>query len=133
MPPAPGAAPKSEEAVARKKAGKKDAGTVAALPEATLSNLIAAGLINVPLEVERIYKGVKLQATIQPDGRIAFGGQSYDSLSTAGGMARKTVIGCPEGRPYPQTNGWTFWQFRDPTTGDLRELDSLRQQLLSSK
>jgi hypothetical protein len=48
-------------------------------------------------------------------------------------MARKTVIGCPEGRPYPQTNGWTFWQFRDPTTGDLRELDSLRQQLLSSK
>ena len=132
-PPAPRVAPKTEVAAARKKAGKKDVGTLAALSEATLPSLIAAGLINVPLEVERVYKGVKLQATIQPDGRIAFGGQSYDSLSTAGGMARKTVIGSPEGRPYPQTNGWTFWQFRDPTTGDLRELDSLRQQLLSSK
>jgi hypothetical protein len=31
----------------------------------------------------------------------------------AGGMARKSMIGAPEGRPYPQTNGWTFWQFRD--------------------
>jgi hypothetical protein len=101
--------------------------------EATLPNLIAAGLINAPLEVERIYKGVKLLATIQPDGRVAFGGQSYDSLSTAAGMARKSVIGATPGRPYPQTNGWTFWQFRDPKTGDLREVDSLRQAFLAAK
>jgi hypothetical protein len=42
-------------------------------------------------------------------------------------------MGAPEGRPYPQTNGWTFWQFRDPKTAELREIDGLRQQLLASK
>jgi hypothetical protein len=48
-------------------------------------------------------------------------------------MARKSVIGTPEGRPYPQTNGWTFWQFRDPKSGNLRDMDSLRQEFLASK
>jgi hypothetical protein len=130
---APPTAPKSGAAAAQKKAGKRDAETLAAMSEATLPNLIAAGLIKTPLDLERGYKGVKLVATIQPDGRVVFDGQSHDSLSTAGGMARKSVIGATPGRPYPQTNGWTFWQFRDLKTGDLEELDSLRQQFLESK
>lgn len=99
----------------------------------TLSMLIDAGLITAPLEVSSTYRGVKLAATIQPDGRVAFGGQTYDSLSTAGGMARKSVIGARTGRAYPQTNGWTFWQFRDPKTGQLRDLDSLRQEFLAGR
>jgi hypothetical protein len=48
-------------------------------------------------------------------------------------MARKTVIDAPPGRPYPQTNGWTFWCFRDPKSGGLRDMDSLRQQFLAAK
>ena len=59
-------------------------------------------------------------------------GESYDSLSTAGGMARKSVIGSPPGRQYPQTNGWTFWKFCDPETGKLIEIDALRQKYLKS-
>ncbi|MBI1788254.1 MAG: hypothetical protein HYR60_11980 [Acidobacteria bacterium] len=98
-----------------------------------MSNLIDAELVKAPLELERDYKGVKLTASIQPDGSISFGGKCYDSLSTAGGMARKTVIGAPRGRPYPQTNGWTFWRFRDPKDGELRDMDSLRREFLSSK
>jgi hypothetical protein len=70
---------------------------------------------------------------IERDGTITFGGASYDSLSTAGGMARKSVIGAPKGRPYPQTNGWAFWQFRDPKTGELQDMDGVRQQLLAMK
>jgi hypothetical protein len=48
-------------------------------------------------------------------------------------MARKTIAGAPAGKPYPSTNRWAFWQFRDPTTGELLEVESLRQQFLASK
>lgn len=104
-----------------------------AITEATLANLTAAGFVKAPLELERTYKGVKLTAMIEQDGTVTFGGASYDSLSTAGGMARKSVIGAPVGRPYPQTNGWIFWQFRDAKTGNLRDMDSLRQEFLAQK
>jgi predicted type IV restriction endonuclease len=125
--------PKPEASTARREAGKKAWETMTAMAEATIPNLIAAGFVKAPLELERAYKGAKLTAMIEQDGTVTFGGGSYDSLSTAGGMARKSVIGAPEGRPYPQTNGWTFWQFRDPKTGHRREMDSLRQEFLSSK
>jgi hypothetical protein len=96
-----------------------------------VADLIQAGLINPPLELERAYKGVHLRAIIQEDGRVVFGGEGYDSLSTAAGVARKSVIGAPPGRPYPQTNGWTFWKYSDPETGTLEEIDLLRQRYLA--
>ncbi len=92
-----------------------------------VSDLIEVGLINAPLELEKQYKGVRLVATVLQDGRIMFDGQSYNSLSTAAGMARESVIGAPRGRKYPQTNGWTFWKYRDPETGDLKDIDVLRK------
>ena len=124
--------PKTASA-SRQEAGKRAWETMVAMSEGTLRNLIAAGLIKTPFELERSYKGVKLTATIQGDGTVSFGGQPYDSLSTAGGMARKSVVGAPEGRPYPQTNGWTFWQYRDPKTDNLRDMDSVRQEFLARK
>ena len=93
-----------------------------------LHDLIDAGLVQPALALEKTFKGVKLEATIEADGRVRFGEESYDSLSTAAGMARKTVIGAPPGRAYPQTNGWTFWQYRDASTGDLRPIDELRSR-----
>jgi hypothetical protein len=42
-------------------------------------------------------------------------------------MARKSNVGAPPGREYPQTNGWTFWRFRD-TDGHLAFVDALRQR-----
>jgi hypothetical protein len=133
VPAAPPAKPKAEGDTTRREAGKKAWETMTAMAEATLPNLIAAGFVKAPLELERTYKGVKLTAMIEQDGTVTFGGGCYDSLSTAGGMARKSVIGTPEGRPYPQTNGWIFWQFRDPKAGTLRDMDSLRQEFLAQK
>jgi hypothetical protein len=31
----------------------------------------------------------------------------------AAAAARKSIIGAPPGRDYPQTNGWTFWRIGD--------------------
>jgi len=73
---------------------------------------------------------VHLKAVVQTDGTVSVDGELYDSLSTAGGMARKSVIGAPPGRQYPQTNGWNFWKFRDAETGKLTEIDVLRQKYL---
>jgi hypothetical protein len=98
--------------------------------DAKLSDLIQAGFIEAPLHLEREYKGVHLKAVVQVDGTVTVSGESYDSLSTAGGMARKSVIGAPPGRPYPQTNGWSFWKFRDPVTGKFLEMDAPRQKYL---
>ena len=98
-----------------------------------LTELIVAGLIVPPLQVEKHYKGVRLEATIKQSGQVVWDGTSYDSLSTAAGMARKSVIGATEGRAYPQTNGWAFWQYQDPETGRLCYIDELRQQYLKQR
>jgi Restriction Enzyme Adenine Methylase Associated/Type I restriction enzyme R protein N terminus (HSDR_N) len=95
-----------------------------------LQDLIDTGLVQPPLPLEKMYKGVRLEGLIGADGRVGFAAESYDSLSTAGGMARKSVIGAPPGRLYPQTNGWTFWLYRDAASGELRLVDDLRQQYL---
>jgi hypothetical protein len=57
---------------------------------------------------------------------------TYDSLSTAGGVARNSVAGPFQGRDIPQTNGWTFWQFRR-SDGRLVALDDLRREFYERK
>lgn len=104
-----------------------------AILDTTIMDLIQAGLVRPPLEVERDYKGVHLTALVRQDGRIEFRGQVYDSLSTAGGMAQKSVIGTPDDQPYPPTNGWQFWRFRDVESGGLRKIDSIRRKYLATR
>jgi hypothetical protein len=91
----------------------------------TLKDLIASGTVLLPLDLETTYKGQELTARIETDGNVTWNGTTYDSLSTAGGMARKSIVGAPPGREYPQTNGWTFWRFRD-AEGNLTFVDALR-------
>ena len=105
-----------------------DGGGIEPPVKVQVTDLIRAGFINPPLELEKEYKAVHLMATTQGDGSVIFDGEPYNSLSTAGGMARKSVIGAPPGRPYPQTNGWTFWKYRDTETGKLEEVNHLRQR-----
>jgi len=100
--------------------------------QVTLGHLINAGLVRVPLDIERQYRGTELRARIEGADRIVFGAAAYDSLSTAGGMGRKTIVGETPGRPYPQTNGWTFWQYR-AGDGTLHPLDELRRDLFERK
>lgn len=98
----------------------------------TLSQLIDVGLVVLPLLIEHQYKGRQLSARVEAADRVRFEGQVCDSLSTAGGIARRSVVGARSGREYPQTNGWTFWQFRRPD-GNLAPLDELRKALYERK
>jgi hypothetical protein len=98
----------------------------------TLTQLIDGGFIAVPLDIEHRFKGTQVTARIEDASRIGFGGTVYDSLSMAGAAARAAVNGPPPGRPYWQTNGWTFWQYRR-ADGSLGRLDDLRRELYEGK
>lgn len=93
----------------------------------TVQQLIEARFIEPPLELQTRYKGHDLVGRVEPDGRVVFDDETYNSVSVAAAMARRSVIGAPPGRRYPQTNGWTFWRFRD-NDGQLRELSVLRER-----
>lgn len=98
-----------------------------------VADLIRAGVINAPLKIEKEYLGSHLEALIQADGTITFDGVAYSSPSTVAGMARKSVIGSPEDEGFPPTNGWTFWKYRDSSTGRLEEIAMLRQRYLDTR
>lgn len=98
----------------------------------SLADVIAAGLIRIPFEIEHRYRGADLRARIEGPSRIVFQENAYDSLSTAGGVARKSIAGPFPGRDIPQTNGWTFWEYRGPD-GGLRVLDDLRRAVYDGK
>jgi hypothetical protein len=93
----------------------------------TMQDLITSGTVRLPLDIETAYKGHQLTARIEADASVTWNGTRYESLSLAGGMARKSIVGAPPGRDYPQTNGWTFWRFRD-ADGRLVFVDVLRQR-----
>jgi hypothetical protein len=100
--------------------------------DVTLRDVVTAGLIQLPLDLEKTYLGHYITARIEADGRITFASDTYDSLSTAAGVARASIIGAPPGRKYPQTNGWIFWRFRDQD-GQVRPLDVLRQRYFQTE
>ncbi len=95
----------------------------------TLGDVVSAGLFALPADLSRRYKGYDLRARVEADGRVSFAGQLYGSLSVAGMMARRSVIG--EDRR-AQTNGWTFWKYTGKD-GSLHPMDELRQQLWAAR
>jgi hypothetical protein len=98
----------------------------------TVNDLIAAGAIRPPLALVTTYKGHQLSARIEADGTVTWNGTRFESLSTAAGMARRSIVGAPPGREYPQTNGWTFWRYRR-ADDSLAFLDELRRELHEDK
>jgi hypothetical protein len=128
IPSAPRLSERKLPAVAPPKEGQAAKGTP--WRNVTMTDLLAEGVLKPPVDLQRSYKGKLLTARIELDGKISFGGDRYDSLSTAAGQARRTVIGSPEGRLYPQTNGWTFWQFVDDD-GRWQQVDVLRRRFWS--
>lgn len=104
--------------------------TSEAVAAVSVKQLIEEGLVETPLELTRRYKGRELSARIETGGRVWCLGETYDSVSLAAAMARRSVIGSPPGRKHPPTNGWTFWRFKD-TDGQFRELTVLRQRFVA--
>ena len=95
----------------------------------TLGDVMSAALLRPPTELFRRYKGNELRARIEADGHVSFDDQLYGSLSVAGMMARRMIIGQDR---RAQTNGWTFWKFRG-SDGNLHLMDELRQQLWATR
>lgn len=102
--------------------------------DCTLKDLIDAGFLSPPFELEATWRKHRFTAVVEKDGSVTFQGRPYRSLSVSGGMARNIASGPPKGgRPYYQTNGWTFWKYRDSKTGKLEVVDVLRQHYLKSR
>jgi hypothetical protein len=95
--------------------------------QASLADVIAAGLLMPPLPLFRRYKGAKLEASLLPDARVEFKGTVYDTCSAAAEMARGSITG-----RRMNTNGWTFWQYKGQD-GRTHTLDEPRQHLLRVK
>ena len=91
--------------------------------EVTLADLIRAGLLCPPVQLEKLYKEKRLTAQIEADGAVTFHGQRFDSLSQAASAARASVLGTKD---WPATNGWTFWKLHG-VGGELVDVDAVRQ------
>lgn len=95
----------------------------------TLEDLIRSRVLQPPLGLQRSYKGQEFNARVEANGSVSFGGDAYDTLSSAAGAARATVIGKKSDGSLPATNGWTFWRFVCDD-GKKQEVDHLRQEYL---
>ena len=109
---------------ADKLAAKRDTGATAKRMQ-DLADLFARGILKPDTTLVATYRGHKLTATITKEGQISFGGQTFDSPSTAGSVARHSVAPSKTGKP-PATNGWDFWKVKHPKTGDVVALGAQR-------
>jgi hypothetical protein len=99
----------------------------------TLKDLLDAGLVEPGLELRKKYLGTEVTATVEAGGRVRVGSEVFDSLSIAAGAARVAVKGPPpDGRRYYQTNGWTFWEYRDGD-GHRHEIQAIRELYLAQR
>jgi hypothetical protein len=99
----------------------------------TLADLITSGHVRPPLALEKRFQGVPLRASLEAGGRIAFSGAHYDSPAAAAAAARAAVSGAPAAARRAPDDGWSFWQYREPTGGQLHLLDELRRQYLAQQ
>jgi hypothetical protein len=91
----------------------------------SVGDLIAAGLIHPPTQVEATYLKQRVTATINSAGEFELEGEVFKSPSRSAGRARGLVKG--DGRIY-STNGWGFWHVRQPD-GSLVTLSALLKRL----
>jgi hypothetical protein len=101
----------------------KVAGATAGAANVTLEQILASGQLKAPATLTKHYKGTDLTATVLATGKVRFGGQDYDSLSTAGSAAMASVTG--QERP---VNGWDFWKIALPA-GGKGPIAGLRRQV----
>jgi hypothetical protein len=94
----------------------------------SLQALIGEGVLRTPAQLSATYRGQELTATVNVDGTVNYGGRQFKSPSHAAGVARKALYKGSLG--LPSTNGWVFWQVRDPDGGALIPLGGLRERLL---
>lgn len=94
----------------------------------SLQALISEGILRTPAELSATYRGRELTATVNEDGTVIYGDQRFKSPSQAAGVARKALY--KGSLRLPSTNGWVFWQVRDPDGPGHVPLGGLRDKLL---
>jgi hypothetical protein len=93
--------------------------------QATLKDLIDARVLKAPLPLKKTYKGIDLEAELQPSGAIRFEGEEFDNPSAAGGAAARQVT--PE---HGGADGWFFWRYQD-RTGAWVPLNAARERYVA--
>lgn len=88
----------------------------------SLADLIGAGILKAGRKISASYKGIEVSGTILKDGSVKVGGETYESLSTAG-----RAVMTANGNPKPAVNGWAF--FRVQVEKEWVPISTLRQQL----
>lgn len=76
-----------------------------------------AGSVTYPLTIRAKNDETKTAILHGGDGRTTFDGQEYKSPSAAGQAASG----------WKSCNGWSFWQYLDPATGEWHFIQRLRQ------
>lgn len=97
----------------------------------TLASLIEGGAVAAPCTVRGDARGTTIEATVEMDGSIVYGGKSFNSPSVAAGHAITATTGyTTRGRSYAAVNGWLFWQVADKH-GVWRSLKEVRDEQAS--
>ncbi len=99
--------------------------------DVSLIQLIEAGLVKSPLQLEHSRNGQRLVAQLESNGTITWEGKRYNSPSGAGDAALTSVKGRTSKGANRSTDGWGFWSFKDHD-GVLKALDVLRQRYLAT-
>ena len=90
----------------------------------SLADVIGAGILSPPVPLFRRYRDRDMKAILLPDGSVEFEGTVYRTCSTAPEHVRGTVTS-----GNMNTNGWTFWQYRDGD-GKPKERSAARNEFL---
>jgi hypothetical protein len=76
----------------------------------------------VGLKIYKEYKNIRLEAEIIENNEIKFNGKIYNSPSSAAVAAIQST-----GSKRKTEDGWRFWKYKDPKTGEEELLDELRK------
>lgn len=79
-------------------------------------------ILPVGLKIYKEYKNIRLEAEIIENNKIKFNGKIYNSPSSAAVAAIQST-----GSTRPTEDGWRFWKYKEPTTGEENILDELRK------
>jgi hypothetical protein len=85
---------------------------------ATMRSLLEKGIIKPEMTFIARYKGKDYQAVVTQQGNLRYGKEEYPTPSAAG----RAVIN-------RSCDGWFFWKYKDPQTGDLQPIAKLRAKL----
>lgn len=79
-------------------------------------------ILPVGLKIYKEYKNIRLEAEIIENSKIKFNGKIYNSPSSAAVAAIQST-----GSKRSTEDGWRFWKYKDPKTGEEKLLDELRK------